>query len=169
MGGRGGGGQSGKRLGHVHGGGGGGGARGPAPGELLTQTRHTRARGTPAGKKSPEEAAKLAEEKAALEKIVVEARRSRAPGLDPAPRRPARPPRARRCQRPAPHPHPPARRAQIEAGRGARAAVLSADELLLVKNLGLLTLKPLIYAGNVGEDDLGNQGADNVHVQVRAS
>jgi ribosome-binding ATPase YchF (GTP1/OBG family) len=36
-----------------------------------------------------------------------------------------------------------------------------------VKNLGLLTLKPLIYAANVGEDDLGNQGANNVHVQVR--
>jgi obg-like ATPase 1 len=35
-----------------------------------------------------------------------------------------------------------------------------------VKGLGLLTLKPLIYAANVGEDDLGNHGANNVHVQV---
>jgi hypothetical protein len=44
--------------------------------------------------------------------------------------------------------------------------VLNADELLAIKNLGLLTLKPLIYAANVSEDDLGNQGANNVHVQA---
>lgn len=30
-----------------------------------------------------------------------------------------------------------------------------------------MTLKPLIYAANVSEDDLGNHGANNVHVQVR--
>lgn len=55
---------------------------------------------------------------------------------------------------------------ELEAGRGARAAVLNEDELLLVKGLGLLTLKPLIYAANVGEDDLGNHGANNMHVQA---
>jgi ribosome-binding ATPase YchF (GTP1/OBG family) len=54
------------------------------------------------------------------------------------------------------------------AGKGARSASLSEDEALLVKGLGLLTLKPLIYAANVSEDDLGNHGANNVHVQVRA-
>jgi obg-like ATPase 1 len=43
---------------------------------------------------------------------------------------------------------------------------LNEDESLLVKGLGLLTLKPLIYAANVSEDDLGNHGANNVHVQV---
>lgn len=53
------------------------------------------------------------------------------------------------------------------AGKGARSASLSDDEALLVKGLGLLTLKPLIYAANVSEDDLGNHGANNVHVQVR--
>jgi obg-like ATPase 1 len=47
--------------------------------------------------------------------------------------------------------------------------VLTEDEALLVKGLGLLTLKPLIYAANVSEDDLGNHGANNVHVQVRAA
>lgn len=52
-------------------------------------------------------------------------------------------------------------------GKGARAASLNEDEALLVKGLGLLTLKPLIYAANVSEDDLGNHGANNVHVQVR--
>ena len=56
---------------------------------------------------------------------------------------------------------------ELEAGRGARNASLTEDESLLIKNLGLLTLKPLIYAANVGEDDLGNHGANNVHVQVR--
>jgi hypothetical protein len=57
-------------------------------------------------------------------------------------------------------PTPPPKKkkpAQLEAGRGARSATLNADEALAVKNLGLLTLKPLIYAANVGEDDLGNQ------------
>ena len=53
------------------------------------------------------------------------------------------------------------------AGKGARAAALNEDESILVKGLGLLTLKPLIYAANVSEDDLGNHGANNVHVQVR--
>lgn len=53
-----------------------------------------------------------------------------------------------------------------ETGKGARAAALTEDEALIVKGLGLLTLKPLIYAANVGEDDLGNHGANNVHVQV---
>lgn len=55
---------------------------------------------------------------------------------------------------------------ELEAGRGARSASLSDDEALLVKGLGLLTLKPLIYAANVGEDDLGNHGENNPHVQV---
>lgn len=57
----------------------------------------------------------------------------------------------------------------VLSGKGARSAVLTEDEALLVKGLGLLTLKPLIYAANVSEDDLGNHGADNVHVQVRAA
>lgn len=56
---------------------------------------------------------------------------------------------------------------ELEAGRGARNASLTSDEALLVKNLGLLTLKQLIYAANVGEDDLGNHGANNIHVQVK--
>ena len=43
---------------------------------------------------------------------------------------------------------------------------MTEDEAAIVKGLGLLTLKPLIYAANVSEDDLGNHGANNVHVQV---
>jgi hypothetical protein len=49
-------------------------------------------------------------------------------------------------------------------GRGARAAALNEDEAAALRGLGLLTLKPLIYAANVGEDDLGDKGARNEHV-----
>ena len=57
---------------------------------------------------------------------------------------------------------------ELEAGRGARAAALTDDEQAALKlaGLGLLTMKPMIYAANVCEEDLGNQGANNVHVQV---
>eukprot|EP00198_Chlamydomonas_reinhardtii_P004314 XP_001693650.1 predicted protein [Chlamydomonas reinhardtii] len=56
--------------------------------------------------------------------------------------------------------------AAIEAGKGARTAQLTKDEAVAVKGLGLLTLKPLIYAANVMEDDLADQGANNTHVQA---
>lgn len=36
-----------------------------------------------------------------------------------------------------------------------------------VRGLCLLTLKPLIYAGNVAETDLADDGASNEHVQAR--
>ena len=43
------------------------------------------------------------------------------------------------------------------------------DEADWLKSYNLLTAKPVIYAANVAEDDLGNDGADNAHVQaVRA-
>ncbi|GIL60621.1 hypothetical protein Vafri_15154 [Volvox africanus] len=56
--------------------------------------------------------------------------------------------------------------AAIEAGKGARTAPLTRDEAAAVKGLGLLTLKPLIYAANVVEDDLADQGANNSHVKA---
>lgn len=55
---------------------------------------------------------------------------------------------------------------QIEAGRGARFAQLNPDEQEVVKGLGLLTMKPLIYAANVAEEDLADKGANNTHVQA---
>ena len=43
------------------------------------------------------------------------------------------------------------------------------DEEEYFKTYNLLTAKPVIYAANVGEEDLGDDGASNVHVQnVRA-
>ncbi len=54
----------------------------------------------------------------------------------------------------------------LENGLPARAIELNEDEKPLVKVLCLLTIKPMIYAANVSEDDLATQGADNVHVQA---
>ncbi len=56
----------------------------------------------------------------------------------------------------------------MQAGRGARTVPLSKEESLAVKGLGLITIKPMIYAANVPEDDLADKGANNKHVQVRA-
>ena len=39
------------------------------------------------------------------------------------------------------------------------------DELLILKDLNLLTAKPVIYAANVGEEDLADDGANNPMVQ----
>jgi len=52
----------------------------------------------------------------------------------------------------------------LEAGRGARAASLTDGEALALRGLGLLTLKPLVYAANVAETDLATGGEGNVHV-----
>jgi GTP-binding protein YchF len=51
----------------------------------------------------------------------------------------------------------------LEAGGAARTVPLSAEERLLVRPLGLLTAKPIIYASNVSEDDLA---AGNAHVEA---
>ena len=40
------------------------------------------------------------------------------------------------------------------------------DEAEYFKNLNLLSAKPVIYAANVGEEDLANDGADNAGVQA---
>ena len=54
--------------------------------------------------------------------------------------------------------------ATLEAGQPARSVALSDEEAALVKPLGLLTAKPIIYATNVSEDDLadGNGYAEQV-------
>jgi GTP-binding protein YchF len=52
----------------------------------------------------------------------------------------------------------------LNEGRPARQVTLNEDEELLVKPLGLLTRKPVIYATNVSEDDLaaGNAWVEQV-------
>ena len=47
----------------------------------------------------------------------------------------------------------------LNEGRSARQVDLSEDEELIIKPLGLLTRKPIIYATNVSEDDLATGNA----------
>lgn len=52
----------------------------------------------------------------------------------------------------------------LNDGKSARSLDLSEDDLLMIKQLGLLTNKPIIYATNVAEDDLatGNPWVEEV-------
>jgi GTP-binding protein YchF len=54
--------------------------------------------------------------------------------------------------------------AELERGGAARAVALSDEEAAMVRPLGLLTAKPIIYATNVSEDDLagGNPYTEEV-------
>src|SRR5690348_4646890 len=48
--------------------------------------------------------------------------------------------------------------AELNAGRGAREAGESEDAVRFLRQLGLLTAKPILYAANVNEDDLAAGG-----------
>lgn len=53
----------------------------------------------------------------------------------------------------------------LESGKLAKTVEpLDEDELALMKEFNLLTYKPVIYAANVAEDDLGDDGASNAMV-----
>ena len=60
-------------------------------------------------------------------------------------------------------------KAHLEAGKLAKSfEAQNEEEEELLKTYNLLTIKPVIYAANVTEDDLANDGADNAYVkQVR--
>ena len=60
--------------------------------------------------------------------------------------------------------------AHLEGGKLARSYTpADEDELAFIQSLNLLTWKPVIFAANVGEDDLADDGASNSYVeQVRA-
>ena len=54
----------------------------------------------------------------------------------------------------------------LESGKMAKSLdVTDEDELALLKEYNLLTYKPVIYAANVSEDDLADDGASNPYVQ----
>ena len=56
-------------------------------------------------------------------------------------------------------------KAHMEAGNSARTfELLDEDEEAFFKEYGLLTAKPVIYAANVSEDEVANDGADNAGV-----
>ena len=52
----------------------------------------------------------------------------------------------------------------LDTGAGARTVALNEEEKALVQPLCLLTAKPIIYAANVCEADLRDDGASNPHV-----
>lgn len=56
--------------------------------------------------------------------------------------------------------------AALDQNSPARAVELNEDERPLVKGLQLLTMKPMIYAANVSESDLADQGSSNHHVKA---
>ena len=57
--------------------------------------------------------------------------------------------------------------AHLEAGKMARSFDTDdEDELLLLNGYNLLTYKPVIYATNVAEDDLADDGANNAGVKA---
>ncbi len=55
-------------------------------------------------------------------------------------------------------------KAHLEGGNMAKTMELSEDEEAMMKDFNLLTAKPTIFAANVSEDDLVNDGKDNPHV-----
>lgn len=56
-------------------------------------------------------------------------------------------------------------KAHLESGKPAKSLEIEdEDELALMKEYNLLTYKPVIYAANVSEDDLSDDGASNAMV-----
>lgn len=53
----------------------------------------------------------------------------------------------------------------LEDARPARKADLSEEELELIKDMNLLTLKPVLYVANVAEDEVASADAENEFVQ----
>ncbi len=54
----------------------------------------------------------------------------------------------------------------LDQNQPARSVELSTEEAAAVRPLYLLTMKPMVYAANVAEDDLADLGAANKHVQT---
>ena len=58
-------------------------------------------------------------------------------------------------------------KAHLEDGKLARSFEPDGDDAMeFINTLNLLTWKPVIFAANVAEDDLANDGADNQYVQA---
>lgn len=55
----------------------------------------------------------------------------------------------------------------LEAGKSARTMEYSKDEMDIVKQFTLLTMKPLIYVANLGEEDLENPDANPYYVELK--
>lgn len=55
-------------------------------------------------------------------------------------------------------------REHLESGKCARAMPMTEDELEMLADVSLLTLKPVIYAANVAEDDYAKPDGENEYV-----
>ena len=53
----------------------------------------------------------------------------------------------------------------LESGKTARSMEMTEDEKEMLADVSLLTLKPVIYAANVAEDDYANADNDNEYVK----
>ena len=58
--------------------------------------------------------------------------------------------------------------AALDNGQWARTAGLSTDEKALVKSYGLLTLKPTLFVGNIGEEDIRDPEANPHYRSLQA-
>ena len=58
--------------------------------------------------------------------------------------------------------------AHLEGGKCARGLELSEDERAIVANSPLLTMKPVIYASNVSEDDVASPEENEYYNQLKA-
>ena len=54
----------------------------------------------------------------------------------------------------------------LEAGKPARVIECSEEEKAILESANLLTLKPIIYAANVGESDFSSGNVNNIHYKV---
>ena len=55
-------------------------------------------------------------------------------------------------------------KAALDEGKAARSAGLTEDELEIIKDANLLTLKPVLYVANVAEDEVATAEKENQHV-----
>lgn len=53
----------------------------------------------------------------------------------------------------------------LYADKPARSVELSDEERVAIRELHLLTIKPILYAANVGEDEVADADVNNLHVQ----
>ena len=60
-------------------------------------------------------------------------------------------------------------REHLESGKCARAMSMTEDELEMLADVSLLTLKPVIYAANVAEDDYAKPDGENEYVKEIAA
>ena len=56
-------------------------------------------------------------------------------------------------------------KAALDEGRTARSLGLTADELDMIKDMNLLTLKPVLYVCNVSEEEIATADLGNAYVQ----